>query len=72
MNEKFSLGLELPNLPYLLDDEVKLTETVAIMKYICAKWKPELLNTDPVAYAKAEMLQDKLINLKMTCTMPCY
>ena len=42
------------------------------MKYICAKWKPELLNADPVAYAKAEMIQDMLLSLKMKCTMPCY
>lgn len=43
LNEKYQLGLELPNLPYLIDDEVKLTETVAIMKYICVKWAPDML-----------------------------
>jgi hypothetical protein len=71
-NEKQTLGLELPNLPYLLDDDIKMTETVAIMKYICAKWNPDLLHTDPVAYAKAEMIQGKMLNLKQTATMPCY
>ena len=31
LEEKYNLGLEYPNLPYLIDGEVKLTETVAIM-----------------------------------------
>lgn len=65
-------GMELPNLPYLVDSDIKLTETVAIMKYICAKWKPELLHTDPVVYAKAEMIQDRVMALKQKSTVPCY
>lgn len=54
-SEKFTLGLELPNLPYLLDDDIKLTETVAIMKFVCSKWGGDL-NDDLVANSKAEML----------------
>jgi len=40
LDEKFNLGLDLPNLPYLIDGETKLTETAAILKYICKKWGP--------------------------------
>ena len=29
---KFNLGLEFPNLPYLIDGDVKITQTVAIMQ----------------------------------------
>lgn len=72
LDEKFNLGLELPNLPYLIDDEIKLTETAAIMKYICAKWMPELCTSDPVTFARAEMIWDKVLTLKMKSTMPCY
>lgn len=43
LNEKYTLGLDFPNLPYLIDDGVRLTETAAIMKYLCSKWRPELL-----------------------------
>ena len=45
--DKNSLGLDFPNLPYLIDNEdnVKLTESDAIKHYICAKWKPELLGS---------------------------
>jgi glutathione S-transferase len=45
---KFNLGLDYPNLPYLIDEDFKLTESMAIMKYIAAKWKPELLGANPL------------------------
>jgi hypothetical protein len=70
-NEKFTLGLELPNLPYLLDDDIKLTETVAIMKFVSSKWGGDL-HSDPIANAQAEMMQDKVLNLKNKSTGPCY
>ena len=40
---KFTLDLDFPNLPYLMDGDFKITESEAIMKYIAAKWSPELL-----------------------------
>ena len=46
-NEKFTLGLPFPNLPYFIDGEAKITETLAIYKYICHKFNPELLGKDP-------------------------
>ena len=35
---KHTLGMEYPNLPYLIDGETKITETVAIMMYIAKKY----------------------------------
>ena len=35
------------NLPFITDGGVKVTETLAVQQYICAKWKPELLGTTP-------------------------
>lgn len=35
--DKVKLGLEFPNLPYLINGDFKLTESVAIMKYIVRK-----------------------------------
>ena len=47
-NVKDSLGLQFPNLPYMIDGNVKLSETYSIMKYIASKHGPELLGRDPV------------------------
>jgi len=35
--DKFSLGLEFPNLPYYIDGDMKLTETMAIGNHIARK-----------------------------------
>ncbi|CAN7985224.1 unnamed protein product [Ixodes hexagonus] len=32
--EKFTLGLEFPSLPYYVDDDVKLTQSMAIIRYL--------------------------------------
>ncbi|XP_018021556.1 glutathione S-transferase [Hyalella azteca] len=36
-NVKFSLGLDLPNLPYYIDGDVKLTESSAIIRHLGRK-----------------------------------
>ncbi len=43
LSKKFSLNLDFPNLPYFFDGKVRITESSAIMRYICNKWNPELL-----------------------------
>ena len=45
-NKKYKLGLDYPNLPYLYDGDLKLTESIAISRYICGKYKPELLGNN--------------------------
>ena len=35
---KFELGLEFPNLPYLIDGDVKMTKSWAIMNYVARKF----------------------------------
>ncbi|OCT91860.1 hypothetical protein XELAEV_18014917mg [Xenopus laevis] len=37
LNEKEKLGLDFPNLPYLVDGDVKLTQGNAILRYIARK-----------------------------------
>jgi glutathione S-transferase len=49
--------MEYPNLPYLIDGDVKLTETLAIMKYVCKKWKPELLGRTAAEVGRVNMLE---------------
>ena len=47
LDAKFNLGLDFPNLPHLIDGDFKISETCAIMKYVAAKWRPELLGANP-------------------------
>ena len=43
VNSVDSLGLDFPNLPYFIDGDLKISETIAIYEYIALKYKPELL-----------------------------
>jgi len=36
-NDKINLGLDFPNLPYLIDGKLKLTEAVNISNYVVSK-----------------------------------
>lgn len=72
LNEKFNLGMEYPNLPYLFDEDVKLTETLAIMKYVAKKWRPELLGRNAAEVGRINMLEYHVFTLKAGVTMPCY
>lgn len=56
--------MDFPNLPYLIDEDYKITETVAIMKYVAAKWRPELLGANPLQQGHTEMLQAHVFKLK--------
>lgn len=37
LNEKFTLGLAFPNLPYYIDGDVKLTQSQAILRHLARK-----------------------------------
>lgn len=54
--KKNHLGLDFPNLPYLIDGEVRLTESKSIMKYFCRKHRPEMLGRTPDEVAVADMV----------------
>ena len=72
LNVKETLGLTFPNLPYFIDGEVKLTESGAIIKYICSKHGPSLLGRTPEEIAHVEMAAGVIGDLKGAITMPCY
>ena len=69
---KPTLGLDFPNLPYYIDDEVKITETGAIWRYICAKHAPQLLGSTPAQKAHVEMIMGVLSDWKGPMTMGSY
>lgn len=50
------MGFDFPNLPYLIDGDLKLTESKAIIKYLARKWDKRLLGRNEVEVGIAEML----------------
>ena len=72
MSVKNSLGLDFPNLPYLTDGELKLTETAAIMYYLANKYDPDLLGRTPAERAKMDMIFSIVSSVKGKVTVPCY
>ena len=69
---KETLGLKFPNLPYFIDGEMRITETLAIMKYIANRYGPELLGTTSEQVGQVEMIAGVVSELKGSVTMPCY
>ena len=55
--DKHSIGLDFPNLPYFIDNDFKLTNSGAVMNYVCAKWAPELLGATPQERGEVSRLQ---------------
>ena len=39
---KSTIGLDFPNIPYLIDGDTKLTNPYAILKYLAYQYAPEL------------------------------
>jgi glutathione S-transferase len=57
IGDKTKLGFDFPNLPYLINGDFKLTESIAIARYIIRKSnKPELLGKNVEDEAKIEMI----------------
>ena len=69
---KNTLGLDFPSIPYLLDQEVKLTDPYAIMLYIASSYAPELLGKTPEEKAEIDMIYSQLKDAKSAITGPCY
>ena len=72
LDKKFTLGLDFPNLPYLMHGDLKLTESLAIHKYLAEVYDQSLLGKNAVDKARANMCAGVITDLKMKVTMPCY
>jgi len=69
-NEKHSLGLEFPNLPYLFDGDFSLTESRALLKYLARKGGVEGKTNEEKA--RAEMLEGIIWDLRKRFVDLCY
>ena len=69
---KHNLGLDFPNIPYLIDGDIKITNSFAIMKYLAYQYAPELAGETIEGKAEIEMLYEKISDAKKVITGPCY
>ena len=69
---KNTLGLDFPSIPYLIDQEVKLTDVYAIMIYVATAYAPELLGQNPDEKGEIDMMYSQLKDVKSAITGPCY
>lgn len=68
--EKFTLGLDLPNLPYLIDGDIKVTQSVAITRYLGRKFGL-VPGDDEKDIVKCEMIEQEAVDLRSAFQKLC-
>lgn len=70
LSVKYTLGLDFPNLPYYIDEDVKLTQTNAILRYLARKHN--LYGETEKEQAFIDLLLDEIIDLRQGFGRLCY
>ncbi|XP_028735246.1 glutathione S-transferase Mu 3 [Peromyscus leucopus] len=74
LSEKFNLGLDIPNLPYLIDGSHKITQSNAILRYLgrkynlCGETEEERIRVDTLE----NQVMDTRIQLMIVCCSPDF
>jgi len=61
-NVKFNLGFDFPNLPYYIDKDVKLTQNIAIIRYIARKHN--LMGTTEQEKARVDLMECQISDFR--------
>merc|ERR1712179_320576 len=69
-DNKFSLGLDFPNLPYYIDGDVKITQSNAILRHIARKH--DLVGKTEKEKAMADMMADQAMDFRNGWVRLCY
>ncbi|XP_028652916.1 glutathione S-transferase Mu 1-like [Erpetoichthys calabaricus] len=69
-NEKDKLGLDFPNLPYLIDGDVKITQSNAILRYIARKHS--MCGETEEESIRVDQLENQLMDFRNGFVMLCY
>jgi glutathione S-transferase len=64
LKEKLHLGLDFPNLPYLIDGDYKITQSNAILSYLAQKYRPDLAGRTAEDTGRVSMLLNELIDFR--------
>lgn len=67
---KQDLGLDFPNLPYYIDDDVKITQSNAIMRYIARKH--DLCGKTENEKVRVDMLENQSMDFRNSFVRLCY
>ncbi|UJR36329.1 hypothetical protein I4U23_029057 [Adineta vaga] len=70
LNEKQKLGLDFPNLPYMLEGDLKLTQSKAILYYLGRKLN--LMGKTPAEEANVMMLCEEAHDFRGVMSRLCY
>ena len=69
-NVKHTFGLDFPNLPYLIDDEVKITQSNAILRYLARKF--DLIGETEEQIVRMDMIENQAMDFRNGFTRLCY
>uniref|UniRef100_A0A5F9CEG5 Glutathione S-transferase n=1 Tax=Oryctolagus cuniculus TaxID=9986 RepID=A0A5F9CEG5_RABIT len=70
LSEKFKLGLDFPNLPYLIDGTHKLTQSNAIMRYLARKHG--LCGETEEERIRVDILENQAMDVSNQLAEVCY
>ncbi|KAM9342508.1 glutathione S-transferase Mu 1-like [Pholidichthys leucotaenia] len=70
LNEKFKLGMDFPNLPYLFDGDTKVSQSSAILRYIARKHN--MCGETVEEKTRVDMLENQIMDFRMGFAMLCY
>ncbi|XP_047582441.1 glutathione S-transferase Mu 1 [Lutra lutra] len=70
LNEKFKLGLDFPNLPYLIDGAHKITQSNAILRYIARKHN--LCGETEEEKIRMDILENEVMDNRIYFARICY
>ncbi|XP_031572852.1 glutathione S-transferase Mu 3-like [Actinia tenebrosa] len=70
LKEKFTLGLDFPNLPYYIDGDIKITQSNAILRHIARK--KNLCGETEKEKVIVDMLENQLMDFRNGFVGLCY
>ncbi|KAB1274741.1 Glutathione S-transferase Mu 1 [Camelus dromedarius] len=70
LNEKFKLGLDFPNLPYLIDGAHRLTQSNAILRYIARKHN--MCGETEEEKIRVDILENQAMDVRLSLGELCY
>ncbi|XP_018495947.1 glutathione S-transferase Mu 1 [Galendromus occidentalis] len=70
LKEKFTLGLDFPNLPYLKMGEVKLTQSLAILRYLARRGG--LFPQTEEGQQRVDVIEQQTNDIIWDCVRLCY